>query len=98
MTSAPIAPIPAASVGVAAPNRMEPSTKIIRISGGAALFIRAGNGTLGKSAGGASFGFASATAIIKTLYSITRINPGMMAPANKSPTEIDLGLKMPSES
>ena len=48
--NAPIPPTPAASVGVASPLRIEPSTANIRISGGNSAFMTAPNETTSPSA------------------------------------------------
>ena len=75
-----------------------PSTKIIRISGGAALFIRAGSGTLGKISRRCKLWLCQRDYNHQNAVQHHQDQPGMMAPANKSPTEIDLGLKMPARA
>ena len=87
--------MPAASVGVAAPKRIEPNTRPIRDKGGTALMKSCRSGTFGRFAGGASVGFTIAMVSMSKQYKPTKTKPGRIAPANRSPTEIDFGLKIP---
>ena len=50
---APVAPTPAASVGVAAPTKIEPKTRTINPSGGSTALIAAPGSAFSTSAGGA---------------------------------------------
>ena len=58
--SAPIAPNPAASVGVAAPSRMEPRTRNISNSGGSSPCSTSHTDTSSPTAGGADSGLRCA--------------------------------------
>ena len=98
-TVAPTAPTEAASVGVAMPPMMDPSTAMISNSGGTiavmtSLKIPFFSSAL-KGVAGHDFGSKIALKIIHPKYSRTNNIPGRKAPANKSPTDTGVGAKLP---
>ena len=97
---APIEPMAAASVGVAAPIRIEPRTSTIRHAGGSRIWsTRARRSTPSwVGTGGQAFGRVNATNMIQAMYSPTRTIPGRNAPAKRSMTETGSGAKLPSPS
>ena len=101
ISMAPIAPTPAASVGVAKPPSIDPSTAKIRMSGGASALITLPIDTSSSSdetCAGMESGFTMAVNMSQSTYRRTSSKPGISAPANKSPTETVSGEKIPWES
>ena len=100
---APTAPMAAASVGVAKPPMMEPSTTTISNSGGTRLSNTSSTRRfecLSASLGiaGMAPGFINAINARYAIYRPTSNKPGITAPTNRSPTEIVSGEKMPMSS
>ena len=94
--SAPTAPSAPASVGVATPAKIEPSTTTISASGGSNARTtatarvprpRASRSALGIA--GAAAGETKATKTTYRAYMPDSISPGTSAPTNRSPTLIE---------
>ena len=99
ISAAPSAPTPAASVGVAAPIKIEPNTVRIKATGGSRPFNKALNGGGSRSvAAGARSGCLIATKPMYNKYNTTNNKPGTNAPINKSPTDKVFGLNTPRSS
>ena len=102
---APVAPTAAASVGVASPARIDPSTARISSNGGNSTRTTWRNRLLPRIAlrslaeiAGMACGRKKATSISQNRYKPTSIRPGNRAPANRSPTETVFGENIPCAS
>ncbi len=95
-TRAPAQPTPAASVGVAHPRKIEPSTSETSSTGGKKLrtiIAASAPAPLGPSSagiGGAISGFRKEMTPIQMRYSTESSRPGNKAPANSDPTGTDI--------
>ena len=91
---APRAPSPEASVGVAMPKKMLPSTTRISPKVGSAdsramPSCRSVSCSASAGRGGTRSGRAKPTTTRNTMYSRPSNTPGISAPMNRSPTDID---------
>ena len=93
-TIAPTDPIAPASVGVATPAKIDPSTMRIRSSGGSITTTtrrrspRQGMSVISGGRAGAASGLAIATPTTYAAYIAASISPGTSPPTKRSPTEI----------